>query len=222
MGYKTETHMHTSDTSNCGQIKARDMVKLYHDEGFKTLFVTDHYNPNFFERLGNIPWQQKTAIFLAGYYRAKEISKEYSMNIILAAEFQFGESKNHYLAYGIDKDFLDRYPEAYKLNIEQFYKIAKDNGIFLIQAHPYRDGKNTPTPEFVEGFEVCNGNPRHENFEKDSIKLAKKYAKLMTAGSDSHRPEDIAMCGIETEKEIKCTEDYISALKNYQAKIYKK
>ena len=36
----------------------------------------------------------------------------------------------------------------------------------------------------------------------------------MTSGSDAHRKEDIALSGIETEKEIKNCKDLIEAIKN--------
>ena len=33
--YKTETHLHTAETSDCGHIKAKDMVELYHEADYK-------------------------------------------------------------------------------------------------------------------------------------------------------------------------------------------
>ncbi len=39
--FKTETHLHVSEVSPCGKVKAIDMVKLYHKAGCKTLFVSE-------------------------------------------------------------------------------------------------------------------------------------------------------------------------------------
>ena len=34
--FKTETHLHTSEISPCGKISAKEMVKRYHEAGYKT------------------------------------------------------------------------------------------------------------------------------------------------------------------------------------------
>ena len=43
----------------------------------------------------------------------------------------------------------------------------------------------------------------------------------MTAGSDTHRLEDIALSGVITEKEIRTADDYVHALLRGERKIIK-
>lgn len=219
--YKTETHLHTSDVSECSRITAREMVRVYHDLGYSTVFVSDHLYPLFFDKLGDIPWVEKTAIFLTGYYKAKVEGERVGVNVLMSAEIEFRESNNHYLVYGIDKKFLDSYPDILEMGIAKFSQIAKKHNLLLIQAHPHRDRNNTPTPEYVDGIEAVNPNPRHENYEEDCFELAFKYGIYTTSGSDAHRMEDVGRGGVITETEIKTAEDYINAVKSGNLKLHR-
>ena len=218
--FKTETHLHVSEISPCGKIKAAEMVKRYHEAGYKTVFVSDHLKQKYTDSFGDIPWQDKMTIFMSGYYKAKYAGQSLGMNVLPSVEFAFDENpSNHYLVYGITKVFLDAYPEICRLGIEKFSKIAHENGLFIVQAHPYRDGICYPTPEYVDAFEVYNSNPRHEFFPELSCKLEEETGLPGTGGSDAHREEDIAGSGIMTEFEIKTAQDYINALKERSAQI---
>lgn len=218
--YKTETHLHTSESSPCGKLRAAEMVELYHEAGYSTICISDHIKQKYFDDLGEIPWKDKVTILLSGYYKAKHAAKKYNMNVILSAELLLdGTRPNHYLVYGITKKFLINNPDFCKLSIEQFSKIAKENGVFIVQAHPYRDEKNYPTPEFVDAFEIYNSNPRHRDHSEESLKTAIENGLLLSAGSDAHRPEDVAKSGILTQKEIKNAKDLTAAIKSGKIKI---
>jgi len=221
--FKTETHLHTAEVSSCSRIKAKEMIRKYHEAGFKTVFVSDHFQENSIDVLGDIPWSDKMAIFLSGYYKARTEGEKLGVNVLPAAEFKLADAKNHYLAYGITKEFLDSYPEIHKKTLAEFYDIAKKNNIFIIQAHPYRDGSCFPTPEYVDGIEVYNSNPRHEDHSDLSEKLISEHSELyISAGSDAHRDEDIAMGGIESEYEIKMVEDFINIIKSRRATVIRR
>ena len=209
--FKTETHLHTAETSPCGKVSAAEMVKRYYDAGYKTLFISDHFYIKYFDTLGNLSWEEKVKQFLIGYKTAKAVGETLGMNILLAAELRLNHSINDYLLYGVDEALLKRMSDVFDMTIETFYSYAKEHGITVIQAHPYRDNKCTPTPDFVDGFEVYNSNPRHENFYEKVTQLAKEYKKPMTAGSDAHRTQDIALSGVMTEQEIRTVEDYVHA-----------
>ena len=219
--FKTETHLHTAEVSSCAQLSAEQMIRGYKGAGFQTVFVSDHFYPAFFERYGNIPWEEKITIFLSGYYRAKAVGDKYGMNVLLSAEVAFRKSPNHYLIYGFDRSFLDAYPNITDRTIEEFAEIAKKHQVFIVQAHPFRDGICTPTPEYVDGIEVYNSNPRHTDYSEKSLQTALVHHLFMTSGSDSHREEDIGRGGICTAQEIKTAQDYIRLLKDGQVQIYR-
>ena len=220
--FKTETHLHTREVSSCSHKRARDMVRQYKEAGYSTVFVSDHFQSNSLDVLGDIPWSDKITIFLSGYYKAKYEGETLGVNVLPAAEFCFADSKNHYLAYGITKEFLDTHPDLHKMPAAEFLKIAREAGIFIVHAHPYRDGKDGATPELVDAIEIYNSNPRHEDHSELSEALAEKYGLPVSAGSDAHRDEDIALSGIETEEEIRCVEDFIRLVKERKVKIIRR
>lgn len=210
--YKTETHLHVSEVSPCSRISAAEMAKAYDEAGYKTLIISDHFQKGYIDRLGDIPWDDKVDHFLSGYEALKAAAEERSMNVILSAEIRFNNSRNHYLLYGVDGAFLKKRPDILDMTIEEFYPYAKEHGITVVQAHPFRDEKCIPMPDYVDGFEVYNSNPRHQNFTEKTLEMATQYKKPMTAGSDTHRVEDIALSGVWTEKEIRTANDYVEAL----------
>ena len=220
--FKTETHLHVAEVSNCSNLKASEMIKAYHNAGYRTVFITDHFMTRFLDSLGDIPYEEKVTVFLSGYYKAKVVGDAFGMNVILSAEISLDGSPNHYLAYGITKDFLVGYPELCRMSIEELYTVAKKHNVFLVQAHPHRDGLCYPTPEFIDGMEIYNSNPRHEDYSDKTAAVVQEYGFYVTGGSDAHRPEDIALSGIETEEEIKTTDDFVSAIKNGRATIIRR
>lgn len=217
--FKTETHIHTREISACSHKRAVDMIRLYKEAGYSTVFISDHFQPNSLDVLGDIPWSEKMTIFLSGYYKAKHEGEILGVHVLPAAEIRFADSKNHYIAYGITKEFLDAYPEFHKMSSAEFLPIARSAGIFIVHAHPYRDGSQSATPELVDAIEIYNSNPRHEDHSELSKALAEKYDLPVTAGSDAHRDEDIACSGIETEEEIKTTSDFIRLVKERKVRI---
>lgn len=210
--FKTETHIHVSEVSTCSQLSAAEMVRLYHEAGYKTLIISDHFQQRSFDKLGGVSWAEYVDRFVSGYNAAKKAAKQFDMNVIFSAELRLNDACNHYLLYGIDGEFLKKRADLFDMTIKEFYGYAKQNGVTIVQAHPYRDEKCTPTPDYVDGFEVYNSNPRHQNFTKRAVKIAKEHNKPMTAGSDSHRTEDVAITGVITKTEIKTAADYVKAL----------
>jgi len=220
--FKIETHLHTLEVSPCATIRAKELVKLYKEAGYQAIFVTDHFQSNTVGSYGDIPWEDKMAIFLGGYYRAKFEGDKIGLTVLPGAEFCFPGAPNHYLAYGITKEFLDSHPGINEMDIESFSKICKEAGVMLVQAHPYRDGKCFPTPEFVDAVEVYNSNPRHNDNSEQSEKLVLEYNLPTCAGSDTHRPEDVALTGVESEFEIKTAKDFIDLVLSVKAKTIRR
>ncbi|MBE6787487.1 MAG: PHP domain-containing protein [Ruminococcaceae bacterium] len=220
--FKTDPHVHTSDISLCASLRSDLMAEAYHKAGYKTIFITEHFAKLYCSFLGDLPWEDKVTIFLSSYQRAKVKGEQLGINVIMGAEVSFQDKPGDYLVYGITKEFLLGCPDVYKMGIEAFSKYAHDNGVFIVQAHPYRDGVYYPTPEYVDGMEVYNTNPRHENFTQKTLNCAREHNMYITAGSDSHHIGDVGTSAILTDFEIKTAEDYINAIKsgNYKIEVH--
>ena len=218
--FKTETHLHTAEVSPCASLRAREMMHRYKDAGYSTVFVSDHFQASTIEKYGRIPWSEKMSIFLAGYYLAKCEGEKIGITVLPAIEICFNTfQNNHYLVYGITKEFLDRYPDMYTYGIEKFSEIAHIEGLFIVQAHPHRDGESFPTPEYVDAIEVYNSNPRHDDYSDKSEEIARSFGLYVSAGSDAHTPEDVALSGVETEAQIKTSEQFIELVKSRKVRL---
>lgn len=217
--YKLETHMHVSETSGCAMLSADEMIKHYAEAGYDTVFVTDHYVKNYFLKLGDIPWLAKAEKYLAGYRAALKAGEKYGVTVLLGMELSFVHCRNDYLVYGITEDFIKSNPELYESSYDRFYSVAKENGFLVIQAHPLRDRVCTPTPDFVDGLEIYNSNPRHADYSDEVFALAEDRGLLFTVGSDAHRSEDAALTGLLSEMPIRNSEEFIALIKSKKAKI---
>lgn len=221
--FKTETHLHTFPVSSCSRLTPEEIIRLYHEAGYTTVFVSDHFAKYHFDRLPgaeNLSWKEKTSMICDAYKTAKEIGESLGMHVLFSPELSV--AGNHYLLYGVDKAFLDLREDIFTLEIAEFREIAKAHGITMIEAHPYRDDKYFPTPEYVDGIEVINANPRHENYDDKAFELAKQYNLPMTAGSDAHKPEDIGLAAMLSEEPIVSAEQYLSLLNQGKLRLWRK
>ncbi len=218
--FKTETHSHTYPASSCSHLTPQELVTLYHEAGYTTLFIADHFSKHHFDKLGeDRTFLQKTEVLYNAYLEAKAIGERYGMYILFSPEMSI--EGNHFLLYGADLEFLQLREDIFTLPLSEVRRIALARGITMVQAHPYRNGKCTPQPEYIDGAEVVNGNPRAENFNEKAMAMARQYHLPMTAGSDAHRLEDIGATAVLTEQPITSIEDYLTHLKAGTLKIMK-
>lgn len=210
--FKTETHLHTAEASPCSHIGAAEMVRLYAEAGYKTVFISDHLLRRYFDKLGDLSWKEKTAAFFHAYELARAAGERYGINVLRSAEVCLDCSKNHYLIYGFDDAFIAEREDLFELSLKEFCDYAHANGVTVVQAHPYRDDKTTPDLDCIDALEVHNPNPRHENYTDRAVAFAREHDMKMTSGSDAHRPEDIARGGVLTECEIKSAQQYVELL----------
>ncbi len=213
--YKIETHLHTAEVSACGHLCAAEMMRLYAEAGYSTVVVTDHCKKGYFDRCGDLPWEEKAAMFFRGGEAAKEAGEPLGLTVLTAAELSFKKTApNDYLVYGFDREFLTAHPDVFEWELSRFHEAARARGMLVIQAHPHRDGNCRPTPEFVDGFEIYNSNPRHEDYSELSERCAREHHLLWTAGSDAHRTEDVAGSGLLSETPVRTMEELIALIRS--------
>jgi predicted metal-dependent phosphoesterase TrpH len=194
--YKIDTHVHTSETSFCGNVRGIELVRLYKNSGYYGVIITDHYCKEFFESLGKKNWEEKVDRFLTGYRNAFNEGKKIGINVFLGMEIRFTENWNDYLVYGFSEDFLKEYKELYNLGLKKFRKFTQGKGILIFQAHPFRQGMTRANLLLLDGVEVFNGHPRQNSYNHLAYSFAKKNNLIMISGSDFHRAEDLATGGI--------------------------
>lgn len=212
--FLTETHMHTSLASPCAQVLPEVSIPLYAQAGYSTVVITDHFKRfcrRHYHADSDREWADR---FLSGYRAARKAAEECGkMTVLLGMEICFDENANDYLVYGpTEEDFL-REPEMYAMGIRRFHAYAQERGWLVLQAHPFRNFMVRCRPEWIDGAEVCNANPRHDSRNLLAHAWAAEHGLLMTAGSDYHQPEDIARGGLLTAQPIRTTAELIAAIR---------
>ena len=196
-GYLYDPHTHTAETSKCGHLPAADVVERYVKHGFSGLVVTDHLHPEYLSRIDTEhDWQKAMDHYLSGYKASKKRGDELGFDVILGAELRFPQNDNDYLVYGIDEDWLRSNPYMCCTSAREFYEKFH-NEVLIIHAHPYRDGNTTVFEDAVDGTEIINGNPRHENHSDRGVELCRRHPNYFRlAGSDTHQDGDEARAGV--------------------------
>lgn len=212
MQYKTELHVHTMLVSPCADTPLEDVVQRYADAGYTTVVVTDHYTPNIIDNAGET-WEQKITHYLSGYRAMKELAQG-KFNVLLGCELRFVENFNDYLVYGMDEEFLYTHPELHKMTLKEFSAFAKEHGLLLVQAHPFRSKMTVVNPQLLDGVEAFNGHIGHESKNYLANELANRYGLIKTSGTDFHHPTHKPSGGILTDEPITSVPQLVKILKS--------
>ena len=200
--YKIETHLHTSHSSSCGWLDAATLTEAYRAAGYAGVIVTDHFNRITFDYL-NVDLSghtDKVRAFLNGYDRMVEEGAKRGLRIYKGAELRFDECENDYLLFGWPDELLADPETVFRMGIAAFAPLARAAGAAIVQAHPYRWGCTPAIACYLDGVEVANRNPRHENHNDRAAEYARQFGLLGLCGSDCHQPPDIGLGGVLTEE----------------------
>ncbi len=220
MKYKYDLHCHTSPVSFCAVHSVKDIINTYIKNGYNGVVITNHINAQTFMEQPTSRWKDLMEYFLSDYREALKVAKG-KLTVLLGAEIRFHENANDYLLYGVDEEFLLKHEHMTHVGVKAFSKLARENGVLLFQAHPFRNGMTITRPELLDGIETYNAHPRHDSRNELAELWKEKYNLLCSAGSDTHRTDDIGS-GILTDIEIKDNQTLIEVLKSGNFEIIKR
>jgi len=213
MQYKYELHCHTKETSLCGQIPAAEIVKMYKEAGYSGIVITDHYSPMTFKP--SRVWRPQTDIdfYLSGYKEALKYADE-DFSVLLGMEIRYYATANDFLVYGVTEDFLKSNGNLMKLYPKKFYRLANENNMLVVQAHPFRKMMIRINPAYLDGAEVHNGKSDIESNLRAAQWADENNMAIRVSGSDFHRPKNLATGGIITDEPIKTNDDLLRILRS--------
>jgi hypothetical protein len=210
--YTTELHAHTSPVSNCGKLTADFDAKLYARLGCNTLTITNHMDPDKYRRFPNPA--DLAEFYLSDYYKAKEAAKGTGLEIALGVEIRFLNTINDYLVYGISPEQVEEIATYIPKGIEEFYKNFKNDKNVILHAHPFRNSME-PTPlGYVDGIESLNMHPSPNSRIGIATRFARDNDLLVSAGSDFHDPDRMAMALMRTTSKMRDSFDIAEAIKS--------
>lgn len=211
---KIELHVHTSEGSACAKEKAKDIVKAYQKLGVDGLVITNHYSKNTYERFKDDLKNR----YLRGYWNALTQAQDSSLKVFLGMELNLADHPNDYLIYGIDEDFIEKYPTLFNESLDQVVEIVHKVGGVIFQAHPLRTPCELKGAEILDGFEF-NYTPFHNNHNEDLKQWVLNHFNHFPhlqyiCGSDCHGFESVGCQCFEIEESIQNNKELVIALKN--------
>ena len=213
--YKYETHMHTSQGSDCSSTSGAKMVERLHELGYSGCFITDHFFGGNTAVDRRFPWEIKVRLFCQGYEDAKRRGEQLGMSVFFGLEF--GYRATEFLTYGIDMDFLLSHPEIDNMEPDRFADLVHQNGGFCVHAHPFREAPYISTirlyPHAVDGVEVYNCGNCDPAFNVRARAYAESYGLPMTSGSDAHHFWNFPGGGVALDEPLGSPNDYLERLR---------
>jgi len=206
---KYETHAHTSTVSQCSIVSPEALVEQYIEAGYGGVVITDHLTPEFVAANGGAEnWESAAEQFLKGYREAKAAVNGRDFDIFLGMELRFVGHNNEYLIYGFDESYLLNCGDITALQHSEYFSLINGKGIYMAQAHPFRNWMTILPPNKVHGIEIHNGNVRHDSRNHLAAIWAQDNALVGISGSDFHQLGDVSRGGIllderpKNEKEL--------------------
>lgn len=196
--FRIECHCHTAESSPCGRVPAKELVRLYRQAGYDGIVICDHFTASVNGTPETTDWNSAVERFLAGYREALAEGKKQGIKVYLGAEFRFPQNMNDYLIFGLDEKMLKAMPWAYQISLEEFYGLAEEKRLLIIQAHPYRDPCRPADPRHLHGAEVFNGHKGHDSHNIKALEFAQCNGLIPTAGSDCHYLHAVGTAAIRT------------------------
>lgn len=201
---KIETHLHTSESSPCASIPAREMVHKYVRAGYDIVVVTDHYNDWARQQFSCDTWEDYARQAVKGYQAACEAvrNEQLPLRILYGVEIALSGSPNDYLVYGATPEWLSAHPDVCTLSLKELSELVHCDNMLLFQAHPFRTYCTPADPQYLDGAERYNGNPRHDNRNDQASAWIDAHGLSDSSGSDFHDDGDEARGGIITQTPV--------------------
>ena len=68
------------------------------------------------------------------------------LTILMGMELRFSQNSNDYLVFGFDRDYLMTHRDIHRMGIGNYIRMAREDGLLTIQAHPFRNGMTVTDP----------------------------------------------------------------------------
>ncbi|MBO4378994.1 MAG: hypothetical protein IK133_08705 [Clostridia bacterium] len=227
--YRLELHCHSAEVSVCSTCPAEQLIALYKAAGYNGIVSTNHINRGTYQAMEEWPWEKKAEHFIRGWEALKAAAGD-DFDVLFACEInltpmapltdeqvEHGWQRyvpNDYLIYGATEDWLVKTGDMRYMTMEELSQSARDAGFLIVHAHPFRVGTRVMNPDLYDGYEVFNGNHNHNSHNELAYEWARQNGKIMTSGSDFHKPNDPICSGIATTERIRDNKTLLQVLRS--------
>lgn len=220
--YLYETHLHTAPVSKCARAGVRETVEFYKDNGYKGIFITNHFIDGNINIDRSLPYEERINFFFSDYEEGKRIGEEIGLDVFCGIEMS--HAGTDFLVYGLGKEWFLARPEIEGMDKRAQLSMMMEEGALVIQAHPFREANYIACirlfPRHVQGVEVYNGC-RTDFENKMAEEYAKNYGLLAFAGTDNHRGgAQTTFGGMKSDTPIVDEADFVKRVKNGEMQIF--
>lgn len=200
---KIELHCHTAPVSLCARHTAQEVVSRYKACGFDGVMLTNHFSPFYMDRHG-VDYDRYLDDYIGAYHEMQRACRENGMQAYFGAEvtnfcpkfapnvekYGLDECKKNYgdyLIIGLTEKILRSAPVLFDLTLAEIKKFCDDNGVLLVQAHPFRVEQEHSLKDItlLHGLEM-NANISYNPEEQKILEIAKEHNLIVTVGNDLH------------------------------------
>lgn len=219
--YRYETHCHTKYTSACSRLDASTLVRMYRENGYDGVVVTDHFLNGNTTVDRSQSWEKQIDAFCFGYEQVAEAGEKVGLKVFFGLEYSYFGTD--FLTYGVDNPWLKAHPELMKMSVREYLAFLRRNGVLAVQAHPFREADYIDHirlfPSETEGIETCNAC-RDARCNRLAEVLADAYGLLKIGGSDCHSASQPVLSGVETQSPVADLNELIEAIRSGKASVF--
>lgn len=212
--YKYEIHCHTAETSVCATAPAAEAVRFYRENGYDGMVVTDHFSPMTFPLTKLFCPQKHTAFYFRGYRAALQAAAGTSFTVLPGCEIRFYATINDYLLFGDVEKFLASNGNLLRAYPKKLSALCREQGILMLQAHPFREWMSRCKPQYLDGVEILNGKDTAEQRLQAKQWADENGILLQTGGGDFHHVKKPRMGGILTDCRLDSVQTLVRVLRN--------
>lgn len=217
---KLETHCHTFGTSSCADTENKTIINKYLKAGYKGIIATNHFSPDTYDSyMKGETHREKIDCFFSAYEEFKSECEKVGIRVFFGAEIRVKDDRvkgygTEYTVIGFDrKVFYDNAP-LFALSQEELFNLAKSEGAFMYQTHPFRTNVLAGNPKYLHGAEAFNGHYHHANNNDLARVFYRENNLIGMSGTDFHHKDQPITAGMYLPEEItdeKKLVDYIFA-----------
>ena len=219
--YLAQLHLHTMESSACGQSSGRDQARACIKAGYDILVVTDHFMNSNIRAHHRAGWQEKVDILMKGYEEARRESEGSGLCVLFG--WETCNEGIEVLTYGLGREFLIDNPDIADISLDEYIFRTHRAGAFLAHAHPFREAYYIspflPRPYLFDALEVYNARNADESMNERALRMAEMSGILKIAGSDAHEISQVKAGAVAFRDRIENERDLVSALRSGRFRI---
>lgn len=202
---KLEMHAHSRGGSSCAQADVEEMLPIYKKAGYGGIVLTNHCCEASFALYPGETYFEKLEFYFSLYEKFRDAALKAGIKPFFGSEVRAYDPEGYfseYLLYGADQKFFTDNPVLYTLTQKQLFALAQENGVFMAQSHPFRNGVKAGYYGYLNGVEVFNGHKFHTNRNFVAKAFAQGFGLKEIAGTDFHMVEQSPVGGIYIPENI--------------------